>query len=313
MTSDSQTLSQRIAAGALPIPEALRCAIQLGEAVRHLHDEGRAHGALTPDAVSFTRFGLRLLPPQDGAAEALTPYVAPERLRGQAPDACSDVFAFGAVVYEMLAGRPAFEGDTPEELSEALSSRAPAPLGHPGLDRLVSTCLSKDRAGRWQRMQQVVMELKLLAASERRSEPGVTLRHSEMEAALRAEMEQLESRWTDRFERQQKTLEEATEGLKAVHAQLGDLDARFAEAGERLAGAEKAANGATDEISEIHTVLSGEVRGLYQKVKEQAYSIEAARAGITRTDDLVERVVDALESLQSIVLEQSEERVAVAR
>ena len=156
------------------------------------------------------------------------------------------------------------------------------------------------------------MELKLLAASERRSEPGVTLRHSELEAALRAEIEQLESRWTGHFERQQETLEEATEALKAVRAQLGDLDGRFAEASQRLASAERTASGATEEIAQIHAGLSGEVRGLYQKVKEQAYSIEAARAGIARTDDLVERVVDALESLQSIVLEQSEERVAVA-
>ena len=92
-------------------------------------------------------------------------------------------------------------------------------------------------------MQQAVMELKLLAASERRSEPGVTLRHSELEAALRAEIEQLESRWTGRFERQQETLEEATEALKEVRAQLGDLDGRFAEASERLASTERTASG----------------------------------------------------------------------
>ena len=63
--------------------------------------------------MSLTGFGVRLLPPQPDDTGAVTPYLAPERLRGQAPDACTDVFAFGAVVYEMLAERPAFEGDTP--------------------------------------------------------------------------------------------------------------------------------------------------------------------------------------------------------
>ncbi|HYW47361.1 MAG TPA: hypothetical protein VE959_31120 [Bryobacteraceae bacterium] len=348
--------------------ETLHYATLLSDALRRIHDEGCAHGALTPASVIPTASGLRLLPAAPGDVEAVTPYLAPERLHGHAPDTCTDIFAFGAVVYEMYTGSRAFQGGTPDALAESLSRSTPPCLDHLGLDRLVRACLCKDRAARMQRMQQVRMELKLLAASERRSEPGVALRQTQIEAALRAEIQQLETRWASRFEQQQETvtglqlalaearsgleqqhgtvtglqlalaearsgserqqeavtglersvaearsgLEAASEALKATSTQLGEMDGRVAAVQERLAGAEQAATGVRGEMTEIQSKLADEIRGLCQKVDAQAAAIQSARNSVTRTDDLVERVVDALEFLQSTVLEQSGDRMALA-
>jgi DNA repair exonuclease SbcCD ATPase subunit len=274
-------------------------------------------------------------------------------------------------------------------LAESLSNGMPPCLDHLGLDRVVRACLCKDRAGRMQRMQQVKMELKLLAASERRSEPGVALRQTQIEAALRGEIQQLESRWASRFEQQKETfadlqcslaeerseseqqqqavadlqralaeaqsesgqqrqavvdlqrelaearsgseqqqetvaglqrdlaearsgLEAASAALKATSTQLGEVDGRVAAVQERLAGAEQAATGVRGEMTGIQSKLAGEIQGLCQKVDAQAAAIQSARNSVTRTDDLVERVVDALEFLQSTVLEQSGDRMALA-
>ena len=169
MTQDSQTLAQRLAAGHLPVSDALRYATQIADSLRGAHEDGYCHGAVTTDAVILTDTGAELVPAQPGAAEALTPYTAPERLKGHGPDVRTDIFAFGAVLYEMLTGRRAFEGADPETLAAAIENSIPPSLGDTALDRLVFNCLAKDPAARWQRVQQLHMELRILTFSANRA------------------------------------------------------------------------------------------------------------------------------------------------
>ena len=83
-------------------------------------------------------------------------YMAPEQLEGREADARTDIFAFGAVLYEMLTGKKAFEGTSHASVSAAIMSADPTPISAlqpltpPALDRVVATCLAKDPDDRWQ-------------------------------------------------------------------------------------------------------------------------------------------------------------------
>jgi serine/threonine protein kinase len=93
-------------------------------------------------------------------------YMAPEQIEGLEADARTDVFAFGAVLFEMLTGRPAFEGTTRAQLLGAILKDEPPPVStlHSGvptaLDRIVSTCLAKGPDERWQTARDLRRELK---------------------------------------------------------------------------------------------------------------------------------------------------------
>src|SRR5690349_5764682 len=107
---NSQTLGQRMAQSRIPVPEALRYAMILAEALRKVHDSGQVHGAVSPGAIAVTRNGLELLPAL-GSVGTVTPYTAPEVVEGRAADSRSDIFSFGTILYEMLTGRAAFSGE----------------------------------------------------------------------------------------------------------------------------------------------------------------------------------------------------------
>jgi serine/threonine protein kinase len=121
---NTRTLADRLAEGPISTLEALRYALQIGEALRAIHEEGGVCGCLWPATIAMDDRSARLIPTHH-AANGATPYAAPEVLAGHPPDTLSDIFSFGAVVYEMLTGRRAFEGSDrsilPESGSDALN------------------------------------------------------------------------------------------------------------------------------------------------------------------------------------------------
>jgi serine/threonine-protein kinase len=190
---EGDTLAERIARGPLPLDQALRIAFETTDALARAHAAGIVHRDLKPANIMLTKAGVKLLdfgiakvsplaaggntmtratPPgltEDGAILGTVQYMAPEQLEGKPADARSDVFALGALLYEMIAGRPPFAGQSQATLIVAIMGSTPAPLtaGHPmtpaAVDRLVMTCLAKLPDDRWQSTQDLLRELRWLA------------------------------------------------------------------------------------------------------------------------------------------------------
>jgi serine/threonine protein kinase len=202
---EGETLAERLARGPLPLADAWRVAIQIGEALDQAHRRGIVHRDLKPGnvmlagakgstAVKLLDFGLAKIseapagtPNAPGSltslptvAQPLTAegtivgtfqYMAPEQLEGKEADARSDIFAFGAVLYEMVTGRKAFQGQSQASLISAIMKDDPAPisslvpLSPPALDRVVRQCLAKDPEDRWQTARDLVRELRWISQS----------------------------------------------------------------------------------------------------------------------------------------------------
>jgi serine/threonine protein kinase len=109
LSNDTKTLAHRLCEGRLPA-EALQYAMQLAVSLSRLRGAGKAHGAVTPANLALVDGGVELLPASQGSSGTITPYTAPEVVQGGAADARSDIFSFGAVLFEMLTGRKAFNG-----------------------------------------------------------------------------------------------------------------------------------------------------------------------------------------------------------
>src|SRR5579871_5539705 len=127
MSIETRTLAQRLEEGTLPVPDALRLAMSLAETLRKLHDQGSVYGVLTPSHIEVTGTGVDLVPVQAPQRD-INPYTAPEVVRGRMADTRSDIFSFGSIFYEMINGRPPFQGATPEALTAAILNE-PAPTG----------------------------------------------------------------------------------------------------------------------------------------------------------------------------------------
>ena len=130
---------------------------------------------------------------QHSAILGTLPYMAPEQLRGAEIDARTDLFAFGAVLYEMLAGRRAFDAASEAELAVAIREHEPAPLAAqvprvpPALDRLVTTCLAKDPVERWQTARDLLRELRWVRDDRTiQAAPAASLRNTRRAAVAAA-------------------------------------------------------------------------------------------------------------------------------
>jgi uncharacterized coiled-coil protein SlyX len=356
----TKTLRHRLNEGRIPVQDGLRYAALLAEAMRKMHDEGRSHGSVTPDSIALTATGLDLLPPVPGVTR-VTPYTAPEvAAERKTADARSDIFSFGAVVFETLTGRNAFDGETESAIGAAVCGSPAPPSGSPAVDRLLAGCLAKNPAERWQRVQKVQLELKLLTATARRANASAApSRSGASDAALRAELGRFEARVNAKLQAHEQALADiqhaASEAVNTLRGQLTALGAQLAAAqeqvgrgsdpgsameaaadriaarvqrsidslSERVAQLEQNAGAAApdltpyenglealrERIAELHTRVAADMHEFEVNLKAQSNAIDSARTAMAQTDDLLERVVEALESLQSTVLEQSEDRV----
>ena len=197
---DGETLRERLARGALTVRKATECAIQVARGLAAAHDKGIVHRDLKPEnifvlhdgQVKILDFGLaRTMTATDlgsGSATREAPlrspgvtdpgtvmgtvgYMAPEQVRGQVVDGRSDLFALGAVLYEMLSGRRAFARDTSADTMMAILQEDPPEFSRtrveipPALDRIVRHCLEKNVAERFQSARDVAFALEALSGS----------------------------------------------------------------------------------------------------------------------------------------------------
>jgi len=227
MSPGFRTLSDQMAAGRLPAVEALRYASQVSEALDPLHAAGRAYGGLTPESVLLTSTGVELSSEAPSSCGNIDRFTAPECLQGQPPDCRSDIFALGAIVYEIAEGRPAF----PEANSAGADAeivRCPPPsLGASELDRLVTNCLAENPADRW-RLQQVQMELKLLSLKAHRTAANTLRRQNEAKSIaaeqhreLTANLENL----TARLEALDTTLTSQSDAIDGIRSDVARIAA----------------------------------------------------------------------------------------
>jgi eukaryotic-like serine/threonine-protein kinase len=187
---DGETLAARIARGPLSIGQSLAYAIDIADALIAAHSQRIVHRDLKPANVMLTSTGVKLLDfglaqlrvPEPAGLNAapvssvsgLTsaglvmgtlPYTSPEQLRGEKVDTRTDIFAFGALLYEMLTGKRPFKADSQAGLIAAvLEHDAPPvtdrqPLTPPNLDRIVQKCLAKNPDDRWQTARDLKSEL----------------------------------------------------------------------------------------------------------------------------------------------------------
>ncbi len=189
---EGETLAARIARKPLELSEALDQAIQMAHALAEAHSRDLIHRDIKPQNIMLTvpgeakvmDFGLakvirdRSLTESEAVTETLLtdpggvvgtiPYMSPEQVQGEVIDARSDVFSFGAVLYEMVSSHKPFEADNSAALISAILSREPLPLTRyavdvtPELDRIVRRCLEKNRERRYQTMRDVAIDLENL-------------------------------------------------------------------------------------------------------------------------------------------------------
>src|SRR5712672_238347 len=193
---EGETLAHRLLKGPLPLEQVLRYAIEIADALDKAHRKGVTHRDLKPGNIMLTKTGTKLLDfglaklkqqvapanvqlsqlptandplTAQGTIIGTLQYMAPEQLEGKEADARTDIFAFGAVVYEMATGKRAFEGKSQASLIAAILEREPPamsslqPMTPPALDRVVRKCLAKEPEKRWQAASDVCDELKWIA------------------------------------------------------------------------------------------------------------------------------------------------------
>jgi len=196
---EGQTLRQRLEGGALPVRKALDHAIQIAQGLAVAHDKGIVHRDLKPEnlfvtddgRVKILDFGLaKLTQPgalagdhdptdtgattESGTVLGTAGYMSPEQVRGERADHRSDVFSFGAVLYEMLSGRRAFRRETAAETMNAILKEDPAELSRtgvqvpPGLAGVVQRCLEKRAGERFHSAHDLAFALEAISAGSTR-------------------------------------------------------------------------------------------------------------------------------------------------
>ena len=215
---DGETLANRLSRGALSIAETVQMGIQIADALDRAHRAGIIHRDLKPGNIMLTSTGVKLLDfglakfadasiaaasdpltaaatrqqpvTSDGMVVGTLQYMAPEQLEGRETDGRADIFALGAILYEMITGRRAFAGDSRASIIARILGSDPPPLSQtqrltpPALDRIVKGCLVKHPALRWQCSGDVRRELELLSDESAAEGPPVSRSKTAMLAAV---------------------------------------------------------------------------------------------------------------------------------
>ena len=207
---EGETLAERLRKGAIPLPEIYRIGIAVADALAAAHRQGIVHRDLKPGNIMLTQSGAKLMdfglakpvgfaaagssssaaPPSFTAAATLSgpsplsplttagtiigtiQYMSPEQIEGKEADARSDIFAFGAVLYEMIAGKRPFEGKSQLSLATSILEKEPDILSSlkpevpSGLEHVINTCLQKNQAERYLAAHDVKLELQWIAAEK---------------------------------------------------------------------------------------------------------------------------------------------------
>ena len=202
---EGETLRDRLRAGALPVRKAVEYAVQTANGLASAHDKGIVHRDLKPENLFITNdgrvkildFGLaKLTRPDEGApaGEQATVtagtgagmvlgtvgYMSPEQVRAQTVDARTDIFSLGAILYEMVTGKRAFQGETPADTMSAILREEPPPLTStiatvpPALERVVRHCLEKNPYERFQSARDLKFDLSEISSPSSGASTGMT-------------------------------------------------------------------------------------------------------------------------------------------
>ena len=222
-STDGETLSNKLAQGPLPLAQALQTGIEIADALDKAHRRGIVHRDLKPGNIMLTQSGAKLLDfglaklhsggagaelsaaptmtsPLTGAGTVVGTfqYMAPEQLEGREADPRSDIFAFGAVLYEMVTGKRAFMGATQASVIASILKDTPPqpstlqPQSTPILDGTITTCLAKSPDDRWQTAGDVGRQLKLIQAN---TEAGSVARGSVVREMAVSSIQRRWTRW----------------------------------------------------------------------------------------------------------------------
>jgi Tol biopolymer transport system component len=215
---EGETLADRLRRGALPLEQLLKTGDEIADALDKAHRAGFVHRDLKPGNVMLTKAGAKLLDfglakplglagaapgsnataPLLSAAVTLTnmspqlspltvqgsivgtiQYMSPEQIEGKEADACSDIFAFGAVLYEMATGKRAFEGKSQLSVASAILEKEPErvnllqPNAPAALDHVIRTCLAKNPEERYQSARDVKLELQWVGEAPVAAAPAI--------------------------------------------------------------------------------------------------------------------------------------------
>jgi Tol biopolymer transport system component len=194
---EGETLAKRLERGPLPLEQVLKFGVQIADALDRAHRSGVVHRDLKPSNIMLTPTGAKLLDfglarpampsaslatlsaaapqqsplTQEGAIVGTFQYMSPEQVEGKELDARSDIFSLGAVLYEMLTGKRAFEGKSQLSVASAILEKEPAPISFvkpltpANLDHAIRRCLAKDLEERWQTARDLAVELKWIGDS----------------------------------------------------------------------------------------------------------------------------------------------------